>query len=208
MAWCETNSVDFILGLARNPRLEKQIADDLAQAKAICEKTGQPARIFQDFRYRTKDSWSRDRRVVGKAEYIPGKANPRFIVTSIEPERIAAQPLYEELYCARGDMENRIKEQQLGLFADRTSTASMFSNQIRLWFSSVAYLLVDALRRMALASTELAKAQCGTIRVRLLKIGAHVQISNRRIFVSLASSFPLARAFLEAARQLTSGLQL
>ena len=158
--------------------------------------------MFRDFTYRTLRSWSRRRRVVGKAEQLVGKENPRFVVTSISKAEMNARTLYEEEYCARGDMENRIKEQQLGLFADRTSTATMKANQLRLWFSTVAYLLMQALRRLGLEGTELAKAQCGTIRVKLLKIGAQVRVTVRKIWVSLASGSPYAEEFAQVWRTL------
>ena len=156
---------------------------------------GKAARVYKSFRYRTRDSWSRARRVVARAEYLPEKANPRFVVTSLSGKRFPAKRLYEVMYCARGDMENRIKEQQLWLFADRTSTKKMRSNQLRLWFSSVAYVLVNELRRVGLANTELARAQAGTIRTRLLKIGAIISVSVRRIYVSLSSVYPLQGLF-------------
>jgi hypothetical protein len=190
MAWCEANGVDYVFGLARNPRLLTEIDDALAEAEAEHAATGQPARRFADFAWRTLDSWSRARRVVAKAEHLPQGANPRFIVTSLPAEAIAARTLYEDVYCARGDMENRIKEQQLDLFADRTSAASMRANQLRLWFASFAYVLLEALRRIGLRHTQFATATCGTIRLKLLKIGAQVRKSVRRIKVAMASAFP------------------
>jgi DDE family transposase len=195
MSWCEQHAVDYVLGLARNPRLEALLAEELSQARAEHEASGAPVRRFKDFTYRTLDSWSRSRRVVGKAEHLPGKANPRFVVTSYPLDRLEAAALYEELYCARGEMENRIKEQQLGLFADRTSCASMRANQLRLWFASIAYVLVNELRRVGLRGTELARAQVSTIRCRLLKLGALVTVSVRRVAVALSSVFPLQRLF-------------
>ena len=195
MAWCERNNVKYVLGLAKNSRLIDEIGNELAQAKALFEQSGQPARLYRDFAYRTLDSWSRARRVVGKAEHLEKGANPRFVVTSIGADRIDARALYEDLYCARGEMENRIKEQQLQLFADRTSCTKMRANQIRLWFSSVAYTLMETLRRLGLAGTAMARAQCSTIRLKLLKIGACVKISVRRILVSLASGCPYAGIF-------------
>lgn len=191
MKWCEDNDIGYVFGLQKNSRLTDEIADEMAQAHEVFERTGEAARVFKDFRYRTRDSWSCERRVVGKAEYTTDKENPRFIVTNLSPESMAARELYEDLYCARGDMENRIKEQQLGLFADRTSTRTVRANQLRLWLSSVAYLIVSELRRIALAGTELATAQVSTIRCRLLKIGAVVTVSVRRVAVSLSSVFPL-----------------
>ena len=183
MTWCEEGEVDFIFGLAQNARLRAEIEDEMAAAKAEHERTGEKARVFKDFRYPTRTSWSRERRVVGKAEYIIDKENPRFVVTSLPIDDWSARALYEDLYCARGEMENRIKEQQLGLFADRTSCHALRANQLRLWLSSIAYLIVHDLRRLALAGTELAHAQVGTIRCRLLKIGAIVTVSVRRIYV-------------------------
>jgi hypothetical protein len=198
MVWCETHAVDYVLGVARNARLEAMIADELAQARAQHAATGISARVFKDCTYQTRATWTRARRVVGKAEYLPGKANPRFVVTSLPAARWAAAALYEDLYCARGDMENRIKEQQLGLFADRTSTATMRANQLRLWFSSVAYVLVETVRRVGLAGTELARAQVGTIRTRLFKLAGLVRVSVRRVTLALSSVFPLQRLFAQA----------
>ena len=160
MFWCEANDVDYVLGLAKNERLKKEIAEELQQAKELHEQTSQPERVFRDFEYQTLKSWSRLRRVVGKAEYMQKGENPRFVVTSLSVEQFDGQTLYEQQYCGRGDMENRIKEQQLFLFADRTSAATMRANQLRLWFSSVAYTLMNALRRLGLKGTKLARAQC------------------------------------------------
>ena len=165
MLWCELNNVDYVLGLAKNERPKREIAGELEQAKTIFGQTNQPSRVFKDFQYKTLKSWSCSRRVVGKAEYLAKGENPRFVVTSLSSEEVDARTLYEQRYCARGDMENRIKEQQLWLFADRTSCATMRANQLRLWFSSVAYTLMQALRRLGLKGTKLAKAQCGTIRL-------------------------------------------
>lgn len=190
MNWCEANQVDFILGLAKNTRLTKELVPAMNEAREEYYFTGEPSRQFKDFRYQTLDSWSRERRVVGKAEYLPGGENPRFVVTSLEQEDWKARSLYEDLYCARGEMENRIKEQQLYLFADRTSCETMRANQLRLYFSSVAYLLMSALRRLGLAETELAKGQCQRIRERLLKLGARVRVSVRRIKISLSENWP------------------
>jgi hypothetical protein len=205
MAWCEANGVDYLLGLARNSRLEEMLAPQMTQVRQQFEQTQQPARLFTELRYQTRDSWSRERRVVGKAEHIAGKANPRFVVTSLTIEQRAAQALYEADYCARGDMENRVKEQQLGLFADRTSTHQLRSNQLRLWFSSVAYLLLCALRRLGLAGTEMAQAQCGTIRVKLFKIAALVVLSVRRVAVRLCSACPYQGVFAQAVANLRRG---
>jgi hypothetical protein len=205
MAWCEANAVDYVFGLARNERLEARIADALSEAQLLSQAhAGEPARVFRDFEWSTKDSWSRQRRVIGKAEWTQGEANPRFLVTSLKADAWRAQPLYEELYCARGEMENRIKECQGDLFADRTSTATMRANQLRLWFASVAYALVCALRRLALAHTALASATCGTIRLKLLKLGALVKISARRVRIAFASACPNAAEWRLAAARLAN----
>jgi hypothetical protein len=195
MAWCEESGVDYVFGLAKNARLNRVLGRELHQVQLECERTSQPARAFKDFIYETRKSWSRARRVVGKAEHLPDKSNPRFVVTSLSSEAWDARALYEDLYCARGDMENRIKEQQLYLFADRTSTATMRANQIRLYLSSVAYLLLHALRRLGLKNTPLARAQCHTIRLKLLKIGAQIRVTVRKVWVSLASGSPYADLF-------------
>ena len=202
MAWCEANAVDYVFGLAKNPRLIQAIATQLEHAKMDHERTGEPARVFRDFTYRTRKSWSRTRRVVGKAEHLSKGANPRFIVTSLNTRDYPAQSLYEELYCARGDMENRIKEQQLALFADRTSTATMRANQLRLYFSSLAYCLLQTLRRLGLQGTALAQAQCGTIRLKLLKLGAQVKVTVRNVWVSFSQSYPYAALFAEVHQRL------
>ena len=195
MAWCEANRVDFLFGLARNERLEAAIQTELMQASLDSISSGRPARRFKDFTWSTLDSWSRTRRVVGKAEVTGGEANPRFVVTSLRPAEVSAQYLYETIYCARGEMENRIKECQLDLFADRTSAATMRANQLRLWFASMAYVLLCALRRIGLAHTQFAEATCGTIRLKLLKIGALVRISVRRIKVAMSSACPWQEEF-------------
>lgn len=193
MAWCEANGVDYLFGLARNVRLVEEIAAELAQAAAQSAQTGAPARRFKDFTWTTRESWSRRRRVVGKAEHTQGEANPRFVVTSLEAGRADARALYEDLYCARGEMENRIKECQLDLFADRTSAKTMRANQLRLWFASMAYVLMAALRRIGLKATSLANASCGSIRLKLLKIGALVRVSVRRVRIAMASAHPWQR---------------
>lgn len=190
MAWCEANRVDYVLGLARNARLADEIAVELIQAEDEAERTGRPARRFKDFRWSTRASWSRRRRVVGKAEWTGGEANPRFIVTSLGKAEAGARFLYEEVYCARGDMENRIKECQADLFADRTSAATFRANQLRLWLASMAYVLLCALRRIGLRHTGFAEATCGTLRLKLLKIGAIVKTSVRRISIAMASGYP------------------
>ena len=202
MFWCEANDVDYVLGLAKNERLKKEIAEELKQAKELHEQTSQPERIFRDFEYQTLKSWSKSRRVVGKAEYLQKGENPRFVVTSLSVEQFDAKTLYEEQYCARGDMENRIKEQQLFLFADRTSAATMRANQLRLWFSSVAYTLMNALRRLGLKNTKLAKAQCDTIRLKLLKIGAQIKVTVRKVWVSLSESYPYQQLFKQVYENL------
>lgn len=202
LTWCEANQVDYVVGLAKNDRLIALIADELAEAAAVCAATGQPARVFAELTYQTRDSWSRARRVVAKAEQLTpgtadaeGKRNPRFVVTSLRRETLDARTLYEAVYCARGEMENRIKEQQLMLFADRTSAATLRANQLRLYFSSIAYVLVHALRRLALAGTTLARAQVTTIRLTLLKIGARVRVTTRKVWLALASGCPHAAVF-------------
>jgi hypothetical protein len=200
MAWCEEQRVDYLFGLARNSRLLDEIAIDLAWAEAEHQETGKPARRFKDFFYATHDSWSRRRRVIGKAEHLAKGANPRFIVTSLKRKAIDAQTLYEQVYCARGEMENRIKECQLDLWA--TSTATMAANQLRLCFSSLAYVLLEALRRIALPHTELAQATCGTIRLKLLKLGARVTVSVRRIKIAIASACPHGAEFALAHARL------
>jgi len=205
MAWCETNGVDYLFGLARNRRLQAEIAAEMAEAEAASAAAeGRPARRFKDFMWTTRKSWSRRRRVVAKAEWTQGKANPRFVVTSLAADEIAARALYEETYCARGEMENRIKECQLDLFADRTSTHTMGANQLRLWFASMSYVLLCALRRIALLGTALATATCGTIRLKLLKIGALVRTSVRRVKIAMASSYPWQRQWALAYQRLTA----
>jgi hypothetical protein len=202
MAWCEANNVDYVLGLARNDRLIKEIEKELEQAKRECEDTGHAARVFGDFHYQTLDSWSQSRRVIGKAEHLPKGSNPRFVVTSLSTDEFDAKSLYEDEYCARGDMENRIKEQQLCLFADRTSAATMRANEVRLWFSSIAYTLMVALRRLGLKDTDLAKARCDTIRLKLLKIGARIRVTVRKVWVSFAESCPYQVIFKQVYDQL------
>src|SRR4249920_914004 len=204
MAWCEQNRVDYLFGLARNARLVAMIEEELATARAAAENTGRPALRFKDFQWSTLDSWSQERRVVAKAEWTQGEANPRFVVTSLKRAEVGARQLYEDIYCARGDMENRIKECQLDLYADRTSAATMRANQLRLWFAAMAYVLLCALRRIGLADTAFADATCGTIRLKLLKIGALVRISVRRVKIAMASACPAAYAWGCAARRLAA----
>jgi hypothetical protein len=193
MSWCEAHGVDFVFGLARNQRLRKIIGAQMHEARQEWSRTGTPARVFTEFAYSTqktkKGGWDRERRVAAKAEHIDGKENPRFVVTSLSAEQWTAQALYEELYCARGDMENRIKE-QFSLFADRVSAETMRANQMRLYLSAAAYILVSGLRRLGLKATELAQAQVSTIRTKLLKIGAQIRVTVRKVWVSMASSYP------------------
>ena len=200
MAWCEVNGVDFIFGLARNVRLTRAIGAELVEARDESRASGQPARRFKELTWSTRKSWSRKRRVIAKAEWTKGEANPRFIVTSLTAADGDGRHLYETVYCARGEMENRIKECQMDLFADRTSTQTMKANQLRLWFASMAYVLVDGLRRIALQATDLADATCGTIRRKLFKIGALVTISVRRIKLAMASGCPYKQVFAVAHR--------
>ena len=205
MTWCEANDVHFVLGLAQNERLVAQIAAELAKAEAKSARTGKPARYFKEFKWCTRESWGRERRVIAKAEVLPkSEANPRFVVTSLKRAACKPKYLYEKLYCARGDMENRIKECQLDLFADRTSAATMRANQLRLWFASLAYILLCALRRIGLPHTRFENATCGTIRLKLMEIGALVRISVRRIKVAMASACPAAAVWGLAARRLNA----
>jgi hypothetical protein len=202
MSWCEQNGIDYVFGFARNERLRRLIAEAMGQAARQYQQTQKPARVFVEFAYQTTTgSWERARRVVGKAEYIDGKENPRYVVTSLAAESWPAQRLYEERYCARGDMENRIKE-QFTLFADRASAEAMRANQLRMYLSAMAYVLVSGLRRLGLKGTELATAQAATIRARLLKIGGRVRVSVRRVVFSLAAGYPWARIFAQAHAQL------
>jgi hypothetical protein len=202
MRWCEENHVDYVLGLARNARLQRILGKELHEAKLQFEATGQASRVFKDFLYQTQKSWSRGRRVVGKAEHLSKGSNPRFIVTSLPTEERDARTLYEDVYCARGEMENRIKEQQMCLFADRTSCATMRANQLRLWLSSVAYTLLMALRQFGLQGTEMATARCDTIRLKLLKLGALVRTTVRRVWISLSESCPYQRVFAQVYENL------
>jgi Transposase DDE domain group 1 len=202
MAWCEANRVDYVFGLAGNKRLHAAVTAELIAATIEAIRTGKPARRFKDFSYATLDTWSKQRRVIGKAEVTGGEANPRFVITSLTAKEVRGQRLYEKVYCARGDMENRIKECQLDLFADRTSTATMQANQLRLWFASFAYVLLCALRRIGLAHTQFAEANCGTIRLKLLKLGALVRVSVRRIKIAMASACPWQDEFALAHARL------
>lgn len=203
MVWCEQNRVDYVFGLARNKRLVAQIETELKDAQTDATASGKPARRFKDFMWTTLDSWSCRRRVIAKAEWTQGEANPRFIVTSLKTTEHQGRALYEKVYCARGEMENRIKECQGDLFADRTSTATMRANQLRLWFASMAYVLLCALRRIGLAHTQFAQATCATLRLKLLKIGALVTISVRRVRVAMASAYPWKEEWAIAHRRLS-----
>jgi len=206
MAWCEREGIDYVFGLAQNERLRKQIAPQMAQAEQQYQETKAAARVFTEFFYATKDTWSRERRVIAKAEHLDKGGNPRFVVTTLSQQEVGAQELYEKTYCARGECpENRIKEQQLDLFADRTSTGKMWSNQLRVYFSAIAYVLLQTLRRTALAGTDLEKAQCGTIRRKLLKIGAQIRVTVRKVWVSLSSGYPHAALFSQVLSQLEVG---
>src|SRR5438552_4045629 len=204
MTWCEANSVDFVFGLARNERLVAEIETELERAITKSRRTGKPERSFKSFMWMTRTTWSRRRRVVAKAEATQGEANPRFVVTSLARKACKAKHLYEKVYCARGDMENRIKECQLDLFADRTCAATMRANQLRLWFYSMAYVLLCARRRIGLHDTALADATCGTIRLKLLKAGALVRISVRRIKIAMASACPVAQDWTRVAVRLAA----
>lgn len=204
LSWCEANGVDYVIGLAKNQRLSRILGAELHQAQQQFEATGEAARVFKDFEYRTRKSWSRLRRVIGKAEHLANGANPRFVVTSLPAEPYDARAVYEDEYCGRGNMENRIKEQQLCLFADRTSCQSLRANQLRLALSTLAYVVMRALREVGLSGTPLAKAQVDTIRLKLLKIGAVVRISVRRVWVALSQSYPWQAIFRQAYQNLTT----
>ena len=202
MRWCEESGVDYLFGLAKNARLSRILGQELHEAKLQFEATGQPSRVFKDFTYQTRKSWSRPRRAVGKAEHLVKGSNPRFVVTSLSAHELDARTLYEDVYCARGEMENRIKEQQLCLFADRTSCATMRANQLRLWLSGVAYTLLVALRQFGLRGTEMAQARCDTIRLKLLKLGALVRTTVRRVWISFSESCPYQRVFAQVYENL------
>ena len=206
-AWCEAHEVDYVIGIARNARLQDTVRDELAEAERLSEESGHPARVFTEFAYRTLDSWSRSRRVVAKCEYTR-KPNPRFVVTSFSAAHYSPQEIYERGYCPRGEAENRIKEQQLYLFGNRTSASSMRANQNRLYFSALAYLLIQALRAIGLKGTELDRARADTIRLRLLKIGAVVRVTARKVWVRLSSHCPLAAIFARARSNLWAAPQL
>ena len=208
MNWCEANGIFYVIGLARNTRLVSRIKKQLRQACAEHVQTGKPARRFGSFYYRTRKSWSKRRRIIAKAEYTEGKENPRFVASNLPSEMHDPRSLYEELYCARGEMENRIKEQQLYLFADRSSCSSMKANQLRLWFSAVAQLLMSELRRRALRTTELANATFQTIRLKLFKVGAQVRVSVRRVLVNISTGYPYRELFMAAYCALRSSYPL
>jgi len=208
MGWCEVNHVDYIFGLARNSRFVGEIKAEMEEAQRLYEQTRQAEGVYKDFSYRTLDSWPAERRVIAKAEHREKGSNPRFVVTSLKSEERDARSLYEQDSCARGEMENRIKEQQLHLFADRTSTETMRANQRRLWFSSVAYVLLNELRLIALFSTEFARAQCNTIRTKLLKTGAQARVSVRRISIALASGYPYQEVFRLAFKNIRNAYPL
>jgi len=204
MSYCEQNAVDYVFGLARNSRLVRAIGAELQEAALESAQSGRPARRFKELSYRTRRSWSRARRVVAKAEQTGDKSNPRFVVTSLSMQQWPTRELYEQLYCARGEMENRIKEAQLNLFADRLSTESFRANQLRLWLSSAAYVLMHALRRVGLSGTSLARACAHTIRLKLLKIGAVVSLSVRRVKLSMSEGCPNQREFIAAFHALSA----
>jgi hypothetical protein len=207
LAWCEENRVDYVIGLAKNKRLTKILGKELEEAKQLFAHTGKPSRVFKDFLYRTQKSWSRERRVIGKAEHLEKGANPRFVVTSLDLEGFAAPTVYESEYCGRGNMENRIKEQQLFLFADRTSCQTMRANQLRLSFSTMAYILLRSLREFGLKGTPLEKAQADTIRLRLLKIGATIRVTVRKVWIALSEAYPWRDLFGQVYDQLTAWRQ-
>lgn len=202
MSWCESNQVQYVLGLAKNVRLKQILGQELHQAKQLFQDTGEPARVYKDFRYQTRKSWSCQRRVIGKAEHLAKGENPRFVVTNLPEDEYDAAAVYEHEYCARGDMENRIKEQQLYLFADRTSASTMRANQLRLWLSSVAYVLVNTLREFGLKGTPFEKAQCHTIRLKLFKVGAAIRVTVRKVWLSLSAAYPYADTFTRVLQNL------
>lgn len=204
LSWCERHGVDYVIGLPKNTRLTRALGKELHEACELYRQTGQPARVFKDFRYRTRKSWSCERRVIGKAEHLPKGTNPRFVVTSLSDQEYDARTVYEDEYCARGDMENRIKEQQLMLFADRTSCQTMRANQLRLAFSTVAYVVLRALREFGLKETPLAQAQVDTIRWKLLKIGAVVRVTVRKVWVALSEAYPWPDLFAQVVHRLTA----
>ncbi len=208
MSWCEANRVDYVLGIAKNTRLLRRIRPLMKKVRRRWARSRKAARRYTNLRYRTRETWSRPRRVIAKAEYLDKGENPRFLVTSLAQLRYPAAEVYEDVYCPRGEMENRIKEQQLYLFADRTSSATMRANQLRLWFSSLAYVFLNELRRVGLRATQMASATCQTIRLKLLKIGARVRYSIRRVSISLAGGYPYQEVFVSAAENLSRTYRL
>jgi hypothetical protein len=199
LAWLQDVArIDYVIGMARNSRLVKEISSELQEAERMYEEEDKPCRVFKGFYYMTRNSWSRFRRVIGKAEHLEKGSNPRFVVTSLAMPEYTPQKVYEDLYCARGEMENRIKEQQLCLFADRTSTHWLRSNQLRVWLSGIAYIMLNAMRALALNGTEMARARCDSIRLKLFKIGALVKVSVRRIHMSMCSGYPYQAIFKRA----------
>lgn len=204
MSWCEKSAVDYVFGLARNSRLVRAIGAELQAAAVESRQSQRAARRFKELVYRTRSSWGRARRVVAKAEQTGDKANPRFIVSSLPMQQWPARELYEDFYCARGECENRIKEAQLDLFADRLSAATFRANQLRLWLACAAYVLMHALRRVGLAGTTLARACANTIRLKLLKIGAVVTVSVRRVKLAMSEACPNQSEFLTACHALSA----
>ncbi len=208
MCWCEGHRVDYLFGLAKNARVSERIRPLLKKVRRGWARTRRATRRYTEWRYQTLNSWSRSRRVIAKAEYLDKGENPRFVVPSLGRSRYAPREVYEGLYCPRGEMENRIKEQQLYLFSDRTSAATMRANQLRLWFSSLAYVFLNELRRVGLHATEFAMTTCQTIRLKVLKIGALVRRSVRRFSVSLAGGYPYQDIFAAAAANLQRAYHL
>ncbi|MDE2936409.1 MAG: IS1380 family transposase, partial [Chloroflexota bacterium] len=195
MAFCEREGIGYVFGLARNPRLQGMLSRALRKSRRRHLATGKPARRYRQLSYRTLKTWSRSRRVVGKAEHLAKGSNPRFVVSSLPPARIGKQDLYEKLYCPRGDMENRIKEMQLSLFSDRTSAATIAANQLRLYFSGFAYVLLEGLRRLGLQGTGNGRLQAGSLRLRFLKVAGRIRITHRRIWISLPGAHPFRPVF-------------
>ncbi len=201
LSWCERKDIGYIVGLAKNARLDKAAAMGIGRAEAAYRKSGEPQRLFAELRYGAK-TWTRRRRVIARLEHGTKGANPRYVVTNLEGD---GKELYEQLYCQRGEMENRIKEQQLDLFADRTSCHDWWPNQFRLILSSLAYSLIEAIRRLALAGTHMARAQAGTIRLKLLRIGAVVVRNTRRVSLHLSTACPHKALFCLAVARLKPG---
>jgi hypothetical protein len=205
MTWCEQWEVDYVLGLAKNDRLKRALASQMQRAKDQCDDTGETVCLYDEFRYETLDTWSKKRRVIAKAEYSPLGPNPRFVVTSLARRNLCPKAIYEIIYCQRGESENRIKELQLDLFADRTSTSSMASNQLRVYFSSVAYLFICLLRRIALAGTNWANAQTKTLRTKLFKIGAQIEVTVRHVWIRMSSAYPHQARFRTIFERVRAG---